>query len=162
GLGDRLAPVASIPLYNPQEGIEELEYAVNELGFKAAIIPHYIDRPITGAVRRNPDVEPYARWVDTFGIDSEYDYDPFWAKCVELRVPPACHAPGTSYPWGNHRSISRGDYNAMQVLAEGGNATCKSLLMGGVPRRFPELRVAFLEGGVGWAAALYADIIGRW
>ena len=23
-------------------------------------------------------------WVDTFGIDSPYDYDPVWAKAIEL------------------------------------------------------------------------------
>ena len=29
-------------------------------------------------------------------------------------------------------------------------------------RRFPELNFAFLEGGVGWAASLFADLIGHW
>jgi hypothetical protein len=33
---------------------------------------------------------------------------------------------------------------------------------GGVTRRFPGLRLAFLEGGVGWACMLYADLIGHW
>jgi hypothetical protein len=34
--------------------------------------------------------------------------------------------------------------------------------MGGVPRRFPELRFAFLEGGVTWGAQLYADLLGHY
>jgi hypothetical protein len=34
--------------------------------------------------------------------------------------------------------------------------------MGGVTRRFPTLKFAFLEGGVGWACQLYADLIGHW
>ena len=29
-----------------------------------------------------------ARWVDAFGPESPYDYDPVWAKCVELGVAP--------------------------------------------------------------------------
>jgi hypothetical protein len=29
-------------------------------------------------------------------------------------------------------------------------------------RRFPDLRFAFLEGGVAWAANLYADVVGHW
>ena len=29
-------------------------------------------------------------------------------------------------------------------------------------RRFPDLNFAFLEGGVGWACMLYADLIGHW
>jgi hypothetical protein len=36
------------------------------------------------------------------------------------------------------------------------------LLLGGVTRRFPSLKFAFLEGGVGWACQLYADLIGHW
>ncbi|TKJ39148.1 hypothetical protein CEE37_12065, partial [candidate division LCP-89 bacterium B3_LCP] len=39
---------------------------------------------------------------------------------------------------------------------------CRSLFLGGVTRRFPELKFAFLEGGVAWACQLYADIIGHW
>jgi hypothetical protein len=31
-----------------------------------------------------------------------------------------------------------------------------------VTRRFPTLKMAFLEGGVGWACNLYADLIGHW
>jgi hypothetical protein len=34
--------------------------------------------------------------------------------------------------------------------------------LGGVTRRFPELRFSFQEGGVGWAATLYADLISHW
>ena len=36
------------------------------------------------------------------------------------------------------------------------------LFLAGVPRRFPELRFAFLEGGVAWACDLYAGIVGHW
>jgi hypothetical protein len=38
----------------------------------------------------------------------------------------------------------------------------KALFFGGVTRRFPELNFAFLEGGVGWACSLYADLVGHW
>src|SRR5437899_950862 len=47
-------------------------------------------------------------------------------------------------------------------FAAAGEAVCKALFMGGVTRRFPTLRCAFLEGGVGWACNLYADLIGHW
>ena len=39
---------------------------------------------------------------------------------------------------------------------------CKALLMGGVTRRFPTLKFAFLEGGVGWAVQLLSDLVGHW
>ena len=53
-------------------------------------------------------------------------------------------------------------YNHMGHFAAAGEVLCKSLLMGGVTTRFPELRVALLEGGVAHGARLYADIIARW
>ena len=34
--------------------------------------------------------------------------------------------------------------------------------MGGVARRFPDLRIAFLEGGVGWAVNLYNQLFEHW
>jgi hypothetical protein len=34
--------------------------------------------------------------------------------------------------------------------------------MGGVPRRFPELRFSFLEGGVAWALELSAGLLGHY
>ena len=39
---------------------------------------------------------------------------------------------------------------------------CKSLFLGGVTNRFPDLRFLFLEGGVGWARSLLADLMGHW
>ncbi|MFP6578782.1 MAG: amidohydrolase, partial [Myxococcota bacterium] len=47
-------------------------------------------------------------------------------------------------------------------FAAAGEATCRSLFLDGVPTRFPDLRFAFLEGGVGWAATLYADLRGHY
>jgi hypothetical protein len=38
----------------------------------------------------------------------------------------------------------------------------KAIFFGGVTRRFPDLNFAFLEGGVGWACMLYADLVGHW
>ena len=39
---------------------------------------------------------------------------------------------------------------------------CKALFLGGVTHRFPDLNFAFLEGGVGFACLLFADLIGHW
>jgi hypothetical protein len=39
---------------------------------------------------------------------------------------------------------------------------CKSLYLGGVTRRFPDLNIAFLECGVGWACSLLVDIVEHW
>ena len=53
-------------------------------------------------------------------------------------------------------------YNHIGGLASAHESLAKSLFLGGVTRRFPELRVGFLEGGVSWACSLYADLLGHW
>jgi hypothetical protein len=53
-------------------------------------------------------------------------------------------------------------FNHLGNFAVAGELTARSLLMGGVPRRFPELRFAFQEGGTAWACNLYSDVIGHW
>src|ERR1700722_1961979 len=42
---DRLTPVAAIPMHTPEEAVEELEYAVTTLGFKAVLCAGYVQRP---------------------------------------------------------------------------------------------------------------------
>jgi predicted TIM-barrel fold metal-dependent hydrolase len=153
---DRIAPVATIPMHTPQEAIEELEYAVKGLGMRAVLMASYVKRPIPAVARDYP----YAFWLDTFGIDSEYDYDPVWAKCAELKVVPSFHSHGEG--WGSRTSISNYVYNHIGHFASSADAVCKSLFLGGVTRRFPQLRFSFLEGGVGWARSLFADLIGHW
>ncbi len=64
----------------------------------------------------------------------------------------------TVYP----RSPSSYVYNHIGGLATSHESLAKALFLGGVTRRFPTLRVGFLEGGVSWAASLFADLIGHW
>ena len=159
---DRMTPVATIPMHTPQEAIEELEYSVNVLGFKAIVIAGHVRRPVPKVAREYPELarSGVADRLDTFGLDSDYDYDPFWAKCVELKVAPTQH--NASIGIGSHQSISNYVYNHLGHFATSGQALCKALLLGGVTRRFPTLRFGFLEAGVGWACNLYADLVGHW
>src|SRR5439155_14486569 len=53
-------------------------------------------------------------------------------------------------------------YNHLGNFAAAQEAACRSLVMAGVPKRHPELRLSFLEGGVAWAAQLYADLLGHY
>ena len=156
---DRITPVAVIPMHTPEEAITELEHVVNHLGLKAVTMPSYIRRPIAKAIQEAPNSSRWAYWLDTYGLDSEYDYDPVWSRCRDLGVSPAFHS--TSVGSG-HDSISNYAHNHIGTFATAGQATCKSLFMGGVTRRFPELRFAFLEGGVGWACSLFGSIIEHW
>jgi predicted TIM-barrel fold metal-dependent hydrolase len=162
---DRLTPVAAIPLHTPEEGVEELEYAVKTLGLKVALIPGNLRRPIKAVAdkyppRHHPDVAKHANWLDTFGVDSEYDCDPFWAKAVELKTVLTTHSAGMG--WTSRSTWSNYMYNHIGHFASASEALAKSLFFSGVTRRFPDLRVGFLEGGAAWGATLYADLVGHW
>jgi len=158
---DRIAPVAMIPMHTPQEGIAELERAA-ALGFKVIAIPSWVSRPVKAAAREYPGSERIVRWLDTYGIDSEHDYDPFWSRCVELQMAVGAHSQGFGSAWGGRRSISSYLYNHMGHFADSGEALAKSLFLGGVSARFPTLRFAILEGGVAWAVRLFGDLLSHW
>jgi len=157
---DRLTPVAMIPMYTPEEAIVELEYAVKTLGLKVAMMPSLLRRPIRAAVGPGGEPNPYAQWLDMLALDSEHDYDPVWAKCLELGIAPTFHT--VSKGVGARISPSNAVYNHIGHFGVAGEAICKALFLGGVTRRFPKLKFAFLEGGVGWAWGLYSDLIGHW
>ena len=147
---DRLRPVTVLPAHTPDEAIAELEYVTTELGSKSVLINGAVHRPLeTGGTR-----------LDTLGMDSEHDYEPLWRALVERRVSPTFHASGQG--WGSRRSPSSYVYNHIGSFAASGEAICKSLFLGGVTRRHPSLCFALLEGGVGYACNLWADLVSHW
>jgi predicted TIM-barrel fold metal-dependent hydrolase len=173
---DRMTPAAHIPMHTPAEAIAELEHAVGTLGMKAIMINGLVHRPIAaprydaGGRSGGWDIigeKALPNWgsgsgerLDCLGLDSAHDYDPFWRRCVELRVVPASHTPGMG--WGSRRSVSNYMANHLGSFGASMEAQCRALFMGGVTRRFPELAFGLLEGGVSWACQLYADLIGHW
>jgi len=157
---DRMTVPAAIPMYTPQEAIEELEYVVQELGLKAVMVGNFVRRQVDHVAREHPEAAPYAVWADQLAMDSAYDYDPFWKRCVELKVVPAAHAGSNGF--GTRASVENWVYNHVGHFAAAGEAFCKALVLGGVTHRFPTLRFAFLEGGVAWACNLYNDLIAHW
>jgi len=157
---DRMTPAAVIPMFNPAEALEELEYAVQTLNMKVAMLGTCIRRPIAEVTRVAPEVAAYATWIDVIAHDSEFDYDPVWQKCVDLRVAVTAHSSGVGF--GTRTSTQNFVYNHVGHFAAAGEAFCKALVLGGVVQRFPSLPFAFLEGGVGWACSLYNDLIEHW
>ncbi|MBV8950412.1 MAG: amidohydrolase family protein [Actinobacteria bacterium] len=147
---DRCTVGALIPMNTPDQAVEELRYAVRELDAKAVVIAGHVRRPVGRDGYR----------LDTFGVDSEHDYDPFWGACVELGVSPVAHS--SLQHDRVTRSISSYVYNHIDGLAAAHESLCKSLFLGGVTRRFPDLRFGFLEGGVTWGCALFAGLVGHW
>lgn len=152
---DRLAPVATIPMHTPEEAIEELDHSIGKLGMRAVMMAGYAMRPFEGE-----NLPRGATWMDSFGLDSPYDYDPVWKRCEELGVSPTFHSSGMG--WGMRASTSNYVANHVGSFGAAQEGICRALFMGGVPWRFPKLKFAFLEGGVNWARGLYSDLIGHW
>src|SRR5689334_24432287 len=164
-LSNRLTPAAVIPMHTPEEAIAELEFCWKQLGSKVGMFGSSIQRPFQvtkDAVAKglDPLVARHAVQYDQFGLDSDYDYDPVWQKCRELGVAPTFHTGGRGF--GMRNNPSNFTFNHIGHFAAAGHAVAKGLFLGGVTRRFPDLRFAFLEGGVGWGAQLFCDLIEHW
>jgi predicted TIM-barrel fold metal-dependent hydrolase len=160
GLEDRLTPAAVIPVHTPEEAIEELEFVTRQLGAKVGMFGSGVRRPMTQAKGADPDVARLSQGFDQLGLDSAYNYDPLWQKCRELGMAPTFHTGGRSY--GERNSPTNFTFNHIGHFAAAGHNVAKALFLGGVTRRFPDLRFAFLEGGVGWGCQLFCDLIEHW
>src|SRR5260370_36890348 len=98
--------------------------------------------------------------MDNLCLDSEYDYDPVWAKCVELKIAPTFHSFGLN--WGMRTSISSFIYNQIGHFAAAAEGICKALFFGGVTRRVRALQLPFKEGRRGCAVNVSCALARRW
>ncbi len=158
-LSDRMTPAAIIPMHTPDEAIAELEFTTKQLGSKVGMFGSAFPRAVE-SVPKDPEADRFAVGYEVFGVDSLYDYDPVWAKCREVKIAPTFHSTGSNQ--GLRNSPTNFVYNHIGHFAAAGHAAAKGIFLGGVTRRFPELRFAFLEGGVGWASQLFGDLIEHW
>ena len=149
---DRMTAAAVIPTHTPDEALAELDHAVTTLGFKAVMLNNLVGRPAAAAGGQG--------WIDLLALDSAHDYDPVWARCGELGVAVTVHS--ASQMWGLRTSSSRYMFNHIGNFAAASDAFAKALFFGGVLARFPQLRFAFLEGGVAWGTQLLCDLVDRW
>lgn len=158
----RMTPAAIIPTTTSDEAVAELDHAVGELGLKAIMVNGFAMRPIatdagSAGVGLASQV-PY--FVDFLAIDSVHDYEPFWARCVDHAVAVTSH--GASLGWSDRRSPTSYVFNHIGMFSAAGHGFARAVVLGGVCRRHPSLRFAFLEGGVGYGANLFSDLVGHW
>ncbi len=158
-VSERMTPSAAIPMMNPDEAIAELDFAIGELGLKVAMFGS-VARPIRAIHKDHPELYKSVFRIDSLGIDSEHDYDPFWKRCEELKVPLVSHGGNAAVGW--RRSPTNYIFNQTGCFADAGEVLCRSLFLGGVTRRFPSLKFQFLECGAGWATTLYSELVHRW
>jgi predicted TIM-barrel fold metal-dependent hydrolase len=124
----RLKFVALLAPQNLDGAVAELRRAVTDLGAVAAMLPTHIPlRPDWG---------------------HEY-WDPLYAEAARLDVALAFHHKSvhseiTDQRFHNFITVHTVGHPVEQMIS------LTSVIVGGVVERFPTLRLAFLEGGVGW------------
>ena len=141
----RLIGVAAIPLDDPQLALAELDWVLAQ-GLGAVRVPH------RAPLERSP---------------GHVDFEPFWAKLAEARVPFVLHVGGAPLQvtpaWANNGRAAVKDW-----LGGGENVRTKDaallhqvpetfismMVLDGVLDRHPGLRGAVVELGAGWVPEL--------
>ena len=122
----RMAGLALISLYDPEQGVRELERCA-KLGLKGAMI-----------WCSPPTEQPY----------SSEAYDPFWAAAQEMKMPISLHAitgMGMESQWDFKERYMRAT-----VLSHEVERTLSVLIFSGVLERFPRLQIVSAENNCGW------------
>jgi predicted TIM-barrel fold metal-dependent hydrolase len=126
----RLHAVAKLPLIDPPAAADELARCVEDLRMVGAVVPQHVRE-------RNLD---------------DPAYDCVWAAAAALGVPIAVHGGGQApdqVPVVVDRFSTRLAQHALShPVGHMMAVTC--FTVGGVLARHPALRVAFMEGGIGW------------
>jgi uncharacterized protein len=125
---ERLKMVALLAPQDLDAAVAELRRAVTELGAVAAMLPTHV--PL------RPD------WGHRY-------WDPLYAEAARLDVGLAFHHKSvhgelTDQRFNNFITVHTIGHPVEQMMS------LTSVIVGGVWERFPKLRLAFLEGGVGW------------
>jgi predicted TIM-barrel fold metal-dependent hydrolase len=128
GQSPRLLGVALLAPHDPEAAAAELRRCVTELGFVGGMLP-----------------------ADGYYLLGHRRFDPIYAEAQRLDVPIAFHASGTDI------SITSGfepfpkfiQAHTMSHIS-GQMRQMVSTIFEGVPVRFPNLRLAYLEAGCGW------------
>lgn len=127
---DRLKLVAKLPMIDPLRAAEELDRCVSEHGFVGMVTATHIRE-------RNLD---------------DPSFDVVWETAQRLDVPVCTHgggqAPGQT-PFGIERFDTRLGIHAL-THPLGAMQAVYNFTVGGILHRYPQLRVGFLEAGVGW------------
>ncbi|BAU48563.1 amidohydrolase [Sulfurifustis variabilis] len=128
---DRLFPIAALPFQEPALALKELEFAVEKLGFRGAMIR---PNPVGGRNLDHPD------------------FYPIWERAQDLGCVIAVHEGGNMrnapqvgrdrfQNWAYLHAVSHSMEMQMAVMC---------VTFGGVLDRYPRLRFSFVEAGGGW------------
>src|SRR5262249_3362082 len=128
--------VAMVPLQDVRAAIDELHHGVGELGMCAVMVPTFV---YPGRDLGGPEM------------------DPFYAEVQRLGVPVAIHRGSGTGTVRFERFTNFTALHSVVPMFELATAVT-SMVIGGVFERFPDLKVAFLEAGVGWVPWLVENL----
>jgi len=130
----RFFGVAPLPLQDVGEAVTEMRRVVKELGMRAVFVR---PNPFNGRRLNDPA------------------YDAFWREAQDLNIPVAIHGSfGTKMPTLGQERYKDPFFFHMVCHPWEMQGACLDIVCGGVLSKFPRLKVAFLESGIGW--------IGHW
>ncbi|HKN01303.1 MAG TPA: amidohydrolase family protein [Candidatus Binataceae bacterium] len=127
----RLCGMALLPLQDIAEAVKELTRAVTKMGMLGAVLPAVgLSRPL-----------------------GDLGFDPLYAEAERLGCALGVHG-GPTQALGLERLEEFAQVHTLShPIAQMVQVT--SIVMGGVLDRFPKLRIAFLEAGIGWVPFLF-------
>jgi len=145
-LSDRLTPAAVIPMHTPKEAIAELEFVTKELGSKVGMFGSGVagrcQSPRSGAPRGSIRKSRGMRCSSTSSVSTATTTTtPSGknARNLESRRPSTPAAAASDL----RNNPSNFTFNHIAHFAAAGHAVAKGLFLGGVTRRFPDLRFGF-------------------
>jgi predicted TIM-barrel fold metal-dependent hydrolase len=156
---DRMIPAGVVTLVHPDDAIEQLNHAAG-LGLKVLVTGGTVVRPVEADEEWQPDPAKRRVYIDALAVDSPYDYEPVWKRFTELGIPVTSHS--GSMGWPDRALVHNFVGNHLGHFAQSHHVFARSLFLGGVTHRHPDLNFGFLEGGVGWACNLMSDLFGHW
>jgi aminocarboxymuconate-semialdehyde decarboxylase len=125
GYPDRFVALTSVAMQFPDLAADQLDYAVNELGFGGASIGGHVNGEVPA---------------------SEF-YDPFWAKCEELDVPVFVHPAGAPNIVKEGGLDYRGDLGNIVGNPLETAFLLTRMIFDGTFDRFPKLKICGAHGG---------------
>lgn len=127
---ERLKSIAKLPMIDPVAAAAELRRCVTDYGFVGMVTPQHVRE-------RNLD---------------DPAFDVVWAEAERLGVAVLVHGGGQAVdqePIGVQRFATRLEVHAL-THPLGQMIAVDCFTVGGILRRFPRLRVGFMESGCGW------------
>jgi predicted TIM-barrel fold metal-dependent hydrolase len=132
----RLIGAGMISMADPARAADELQQIV-DLGLRGALLP------VATAIPYNDPI-----------------YTPLWEAASDLSVPLSFHV-GTGHELTRVQCPGAGGVNLLSMHYDV-QLVCQMLIWSGLFDRHPDLRVLFVEIGIGWIAHLLAQMDDKW